>query len=152
MNQKVTRTKRTKRKQPTLLSSFVDSVLHTLQSRGQTYDKGGATKANFALAEERNMLGTITAFNALTGRSLTEAEGWLFMQLLKMRRQATSPQYHPDSMLDQVAYSLLEAECREKELLQSLKNPIEAGAQTSLPLEPHRRDAKFTAMAKETDL
>lgn len=52
----------------------------------------------------------IVAFNAITGRDLTEQEGWLIMLLLKQVRQWSTEQYHHDSALDSVAYAALLAE------------------------------------------
>lgn len=46
-----------------------------------------------------------------TGRDLTEAEGWLLLQVLKDVRQWQNPdKFHEDSALDGVAYSSLKAE------------------------------------------
>lgn len=138
------------KKRVSVISSVIDEVLSKLQERGKTYDKSSpAAKANFAKAEERNMGGTVAAFNAITGKDLTEAEGWMFMQLLKMRRQATSATFHRDSMEDQVAYSLLEAECRHMQDTQAQAEKLQSGAQVSLGLEPHRREASYTAAAKD---
>lgn len=58
---------------------------------------------------------TVTAFNAITGHSLSEADGWLLMQVLKdvRDRQRTDP--HKDSLEDCIAYAALKAEARLKE-------------------------------------
>ena len=61
---------------------------------------------------ERSMLKTVTAFNAITGNCMTEAEGWLFMVTLKQVRLFTNlNQPSKDSCEDAVAYSALLAEC-----------------------------------------
>ena len=82
-------------------SNFLILAGNTMQDRGVEYDKP---------AGERSMAATITAFNAITGRDLTESEGWEFMLLLKQVRQFQRPGYHHDSALDTVAYSALLAE------------------------------------------
>lgn len=80
---------------------FLQDSMNTLEQRGKDYDQENG---------ERSMERTIIAFNAITGKQLTEAEGWLLLQLLKDVRQWTAPAYHHDSALDCVAYSALKAE------------------------------------------
>ena len=54
---------------------------------------------------------TVIAFNAITGRDLTESEGWLLLQVLKDVRQWQNPnEYHQDSGEDCIAYACLKAE------------------------------------------
>ena len=77
-----------------------------LHERGQSYDKPEG---------ERSMARTVSAFNAITGRDLTEAEGWLFMQQLKQVRLFTRSGYHADSAEDNIAYAALMAEAKERE-------------------------------------
>ena len=72
-----------------------------MAERGATYDKPGG---------ERSMGRTVTAFNAITGRDLSEAEGWLLLQVLKDVRQWQRPKYHADSAEDCIAYAALKAE------------------------------------------
>jgi hypothetical protein len=72
-----------------------------MQERGKTYDSDGG---------ERSMGKTIAAFNAITGRDLSEQDGWLLMLLLKQVRQWSTTQFHQDSALDSVAYAALLAE------------------------------------------
>jgi hypothetical protein len=59
---------------------------------------------------ERSMGKTIAAFNIVTGRDLSEADGWLIMELLKNVRQWSAPGFHRDSAEDGVSYSALKAE------------------------------------------
>lgn len=59
---------------------------------------------------ERSMARTVVAFNALTGQHISEAEGWLLLQLLKDARQWQRPDYHADSAEDCIAYAALKAE------------------------------------------
>jgi len=77
-----------------------------LHERGQSYDKPQG---------ERSMARTVSAFNAITGRDLTEAEGWLFMQQLKQVRLFTRSGYHADSAEVNIAYAALMAEAKERE-------------------------------------
>ena len=85
---------------------FLGRAADLMEERGATYDKAGA---------ERSMVRTITAFNALTGHELTEADGWLLMLLLKQARQWSAPTYHRDSAEDGVAYAALLAEALARE-------------------------------------
>ena len=72
-----------------------------LHERGKNYDKPEG---------ERSMARTVAAFNAITGRDLSEAEGWLFMQQLKDARNFSRKKPHQDSLEDCIAYSALKAE------------------------------------------
>lgn len=83
-------------------TEFLQAAIDVQAERGVTYDKPSG---------ERSMGATVTAFNAITGRDLSEAEGWLLLQTLKDVRQWQNPsKYHHDSALDGVAYSALKAE------------------------------------------
>lgn len=77
-----------------------------MAERGRQYDKPEG---------ERSMGRTIAAFNAMTGRDLTESEGWLLLQVLKGVRLFTTPGYHADSAEDNIAYAALLAESKSKE-------------------------------------
>jgi hypothetical protein len=61
---------------------------------------------------ERSMGKAVAAFNAVTGQSLSEANGWLLMVLLKMVRDNTTDKPHEDSLHDLVAYGALYGEAR----------------------------------------
>lgn len=63
---------------------------------------------------ERSMGKAVEAFNAITGRNLTEPEGWLLLQVLKDVRLFTRPGYHADSAEDCVAYAALKAEAKAR--------------------------------------
>jgi hypothetical protein len=83
---------------------FLDEAKRIQDERGAIYDSTGSTK-------ERSMGKTVAAFNAITGKDLTEAEGWLLQQLLKDARQWANPTvFHLDSATDGVSYSSLKAE------------------------------------------
>jgi hypothetical protein len=77
-----------------------------MAERAATYDKPEG---------ERSMGATVTAFNAITSRDVTEAEGWLLLQLLKDVRLFQHPGYHADSAEDCIAYSALKAEAKARE-------------------------------------
>jgi hypothetical protein len=77
-----------------------------MRDRAATYDKPEG---------ERSMSQTVVVFNAFHGTSLTEAQGWHFMQILKDVRLFTRDGYHADSAEDGVAYAGLKAEAKAKE-------------------------------------
>lgn len=74
-----------------------------MYDRAATYDKPEG---------ERSMGRTVDAFNAVTGHTLKESEGWLFMALLKAVRSETRSEPHQDSLEDLIAYTALYAEAR----------------------------------------
>lgn len=85
-----------------IAEQFLRQGADVLAERGKEYDKPEG---------ERSMARCVAAFNAITGKDLTEAEGWAFMVLLKMVRQWQNPdRYHEDSAIDGVNYSALMAE------------------------------------------
>jgi hypothetical protein len=65
-----------------------------MHDRASTYDTPSG---------ERSMGKTVAAFNAVTGRDLTESEGWLLMALLKQVRLFARSEYHQDSAEDAIA-------------------------------------------------
>ena len=77
-----------------------------MRDRAATYDKPDG---------ERSMGKTVDAFNVVTGRDLSEAEGWLLLQILKDVRLFQRPGYHADSAEDCVAYAALKAEAKMAE-------------------------------------
>lgn len=100
-------------------NAIATNSLTLLASRGEVYDRQGG---------ERSMLRTMLAFNIITGKMsdemlnklvkemdtmvttapmMDEAEGWLFMQILKDVRQWTTKTFQRDSGEDCVAYALL---------------------------------------------
>lgn len=85
---------------------FLKAAIRVQEERGQNYDKPGG---------ERSIVATVAAFNAITGHSLTEAHGWLLLQILKDVRLFTASGFHVDSALDGVSYSSLKAEAKARE-------------------------------------
>ena len=77
-----------------------------MEERGKQYDKPDG---------ERSMGKCVDAFNIVTGNSLTEAEGWLLLQILKDVRLFQNPGYHQDSAEDCIAYAALKAEAKQSE-------------------------------------
>jgi len=63
---------------------------------------------------ERSMKSTVEAFNALTGHSLSESNGWLFMLCLKAAR-AEGGCFKADDYVDGAAYFALYGEAAAKE-------------------------------------
>jgi hypothetical protein len=82
---------------------ILEKAAETIRERGKTYDPNGE--------RERSMGQIVAMFNIATGHNLTEQQGWLFMQLLKIVRANMNTTPHQDSLLDLVAYSALGAEC-----------------------------------------
>lgn len=78
-----------------------------MHDRASTYDKPEG---------ERSMGRAVQAFNAITGHTLSESEGWLLMQVLKDVRLFTRSAYHADSAEDCIAYAALKAEAKGKGL------------------------------------
>lgn len=79
-----------------------------MEERAATYDKPEG---------ERSMAATVSAFRCVTGHSLTEEQGWLFMQLLKAVRSQQGD-YRADSYEDGAAYASLAGEAAYRERVQ----------------------------------
>ena len=86
---------------------LLEKAASHMRDRAATYDRPEG---------ERSMAKTVAAFNAITGRDLTETEGWLLLQVLKDVRLFQRPGYHADSAEDGIAYSALKAESKSKEV------------------------------------
>jgi len=86
-----------------------------MQSRAATYDKPEG--------DERSMAATVAAYNAITGQSMTEANGWMLMAVLKMVRDNQRTEAHQDSLEDGIAYLALYGEAR----LSEVSNPLVDG-------------------------
>lgn len=85
---------------------MLQAAADLMRDRAATYDTPDG---------ERSMGKTVDAFNAVTGRDLSEAEGWLLLQILKDVRMFQRPGYHADSAEDCVAYAALKAEAKMAE-------------------------------------
>lgn len=83
-------------------SDYLRQAADTLDERGKQYDASGS---------ERSMEKTVNIFNILTGNSLTTAEGWQFMKVLKaVRLWSNIDSVHADSIIDDLGYTALLAE------------------------------------------
>lgn len=80
---------------------FLGKAQALMIERGKQYDQPQG---------ERSMAKAVAAFGIITGVQISEAEGWLFMQILKDVRQWQTDAYHADSAEDCVAYAALKAE------------------------------------------
>lgn len=87
----------------TTAPQLLTKAAQLMEERGKQYD---------ANEGERSMLATVTAFNAITRRDLTESEGFLMLAILKMVRDNQRKQPHQDSIEDLVAYASLYGESR----------------------------------------
>ena len=93
-------------KTPRTAIGIADAALQHIKDRASTYDSPEG---------ERSALKTAQAFNAITGKDLTEAEVFLLLQILKDVRQWQKGIPHQDSLEDCIAYAALKAEAKEKE-------------------------------------
>ena len=83
-------------------AAILEKAAQHMRDRATTYDKPEG---------ERSMGKTVAAFNAITGRDLTTAEGWLMLAVLKQVRAFQNPAVpHVDSLEDGPAYLALMAE------------------------------------------
>lgn len=96
---------------PVTPDSVLKKAIQHMVNRGKTYDRSG----NYKKPKERSMAATVAAFNAVTGKNLTEADGWTFMVLLKLVRGQAAKVYHADSYEDGSAYLGLLAEAMSTE-------------------------------------
>ena len=90
------------------VSPTTPSAAGTLRKAADLIEQRG--KQRDSDAGERSMARTVAAFNAVYGASLTETQGWHFMELLKMVRSSQGG-YVADDFDDKVAYAALAAEC-----------------------------------------
>ena len=111
---------------------FLRNGADVLAERGKEYDKPEG---------ERSMARTVAALKAITGKELTEAEGWLFMECLKNVRQWQNPErYHEDSAVDGVNYSALKAEALSEQKPESI--PKLYTTENGVPEEVVMREGK----------
>ena len=88
---------------PTKAQDLLHRAASLMDERGKQYDQRSG---------ERSMQATVTAFNAISGYCLTEADGFLLMAILKMVRDQSRETPHRDSIDDLVAYASLYGEAR----------------------------------------
>ena len=92
----------------------LDTPARILQTADATIHQRAADRD---VERERSMKATVEAFNAIHGTKLTEAQGWSFMVLLKIKRSFTGTRFREDDFVDEAAYAALCAEAREEELM-----------------------------------
>ena len=84
---------------PKTPSDYLRQAADTLDERGKQYDASGY---------ERSMAKTVSIFNILTNNSLTVAEGWQFMKVLKdVRLWSQTNSVQADSIVDNLGYTAL---------------------------------------------
>jgi hypothetical protein len=86
-------------------ADILNAALCHMQDRAATYDKPEG---------ERSMGATVEAFAAVTGVTVTEEQGWLFMALLKAVRSQQGA-YRADSYEDGAAYFALAGEAAARD-------------------------------------
>ena len=86
-------------------ASALKNALGHMEDRASSYD---------APQGERSMGTTVAAFNAITGKDLSEEQGWLMMVLLKAVRSQQG-KWKQDNYEDGAAYFALAAESAKKE-------------------------------------
>lgn len=87
--------------------TFLTQAAETIQQRAAQRDNTGGNG-------ERSMAATVAAFNVIEGTTLTERQGWAFMQTLKLVRAASSARNGVpdlDSHIDGAGYAALAGEC-----------------------------------------
>lgn len=86
-----------------LAPDFLKAGIKHMEDRAATYDAEG----------ERSMAKTVAMFNAATGHSVSEEQGWLFMICLKAVRTQQG-EFRADNYEDGAAYFGLMGECGGK--------------------------------------
>lgn len=84
-----------------------------LTAAASAIDDRGRQRDSSAAKQGRSMASTVAAFNAIEGTTLTERQGWAFMQVVKMARAAATDRnggFNPDDALDGAAYAALGGE------------------------------------------
>ncbi len=84
---------------------ILEAAAGHMKDRAATYDKP---------AGERSMGATVAAFKAITGISMTEEQGWLFMGVLKQVRTQQGG-WRADNYEDGAAYFALQGEAAERD-------------------------------------
>lgn len=86
--------------------TILEEAKAQLRDRAASRDTGGGA--------ERSMARTVAIFNAAEGTNLTEHQGWVFMECLKMARRKSASlngRVNRDDYVDHAAYTALAFEC-----------------------------------------
>lgn len=86
--------------EPLKAHEILEQSAYEMRDRGKTYDKPEG---------ERSMVATVAAFKSITGVTMTEQQGWQFMEILKLVR-SNQGGYRADSFIDGAAYAALAGE------------------------------------------
>lgn len=89
---------------PDSADGILDQAASEMRDRAKTYDKPQG---------ERSMGATVKAFEAITGVSMSEQQGWQFMEVLKLVR-SNQGAYRADSFIDGAAYAALAGEAASR--------------------------------------
>lgn len=89
---------------------LLEQAQFALRDRSRTRDENS----------ERSMGLAVSIFGAMTGRSLSELDGWRFMIALKLARAARG-QCHVDDWIDLAGYAALSGECQLSERARALE-------------------------------
>lgn len=89
---------------PELAADYLMQAVGTVKARESVYDTEEG---------QRSMQKTVTMFNALTGHTLTEEQGWKFMMCLKLVRSEHG-EFKADDLVDAAGYSGLANEAQAK--------------------------------------
>ena len=121
-------------------TNILEKAAQHMRDRAATYDKPEG---------ERSMGKTVAAFNAITGRDLTAAEGWLMLAVLKQVRAFHNPAVpHVDSLEDGPAYLALMAE----EMLSGEPKPaVEPPAEPAQPVNSDRPELAVGQVWKDRE-
>lgn len=84
---------------------YLEAGAKILGARASEYDQPGG---------ERSAGKVAAAWRAITGKSMTTTEAWLFLALLKLSRLQQAPGPHHDSATDAAVYSALMGESKER--------------------------------------
>lgn len=99
----------------TTAQELLNKAAHIMDERAKKYDKPEG---------ERSMGQIVTAFNSITGNSLTEADGNTFMVILKLVRLFQNRNVtHQDSVDDCIAYAALLGETATNNGVKYAKTP-----------------------------
>jgi hypothetical protein len=104
--------------------SILRAAISHMKDRAKTYDKPEG---------ERSMGATVEAFRAVSGVSMTEEQGWLFMALLKAVRTQQGA-HKADNYEDGAAYFALAGEAAMRDRM-----PADFGQQNQLTGGPLTR-------------
>ena len=86
-------------------AEFIEMALNAIQERASLRDSESGERSMATIAE---------IYNAATGSSMTERQGWLMMISVKLGRMAKG-RHHADDYTDLIGYAALAGECAERE-------------------------------------